>query len=76
MGTKREHKVPNVEKIFYSQNSYCGNAGYSGWSKKIYPEIREWRGQKICPSCVLKAYQKGEVDIYPVPETVKCTNKQ
>lgn len=71
MHEPKKAKVMGVEAMFYSHNSYCGNFGGCGWDKNVFIKTRDWRGQKICVSCVLKAYQAGDIDIYPVPENVK-----
>lgn len=43
------------------------NTFVAGWyrGEKEPLNLREWRGQKICSSCALQAYNKELVDLIP-----------
>lgn len=50
----------------YTQYSYCVNSNVYYVEKERLPETKQWEGEPICPSCVLKAYKKRLITIKPI----------
>jgi hypothetical protein len=59
-------KSYNPHRKLYTSLCTSGDywvGGYHGNKPQIHPDVVEYTGQRLCPSCVMQAYKNGLVDI-------------